>query len=70
MATETGNNHGFLYFIVGALIVGVVVLGVMFYNGSLGGTSEENAVERSADAIGDAADEVGDAARRATPDGG
>jgi hypothetical protein len=71
MATETsGNSHGFLYFIVGALIVGVVVLGFLFYNGNLGQSREENAIERSADAIGDAADEIGDAAKRATPDGG
>jgi hypothetical protein len=71
MATETNESHGFLYFIVGALIVGVVVLGFLFYNGNLGGrsASTEGAVERSADAIGDAADEVGDAARRTTPGG-
>jgi hypothetical protein len=71
MATETSESHGFLYFIVGALIVGVVVLGFLFYNGNLGGrASNDSAVERSADAIGDAADEIGDAARRTTPDGG
>ena len=33
MATGTsGSSNGFLYFIVGALVVGVIVLGVMFFN--------------------------------------
>jgi hypothetical protein len=74
MATEVReSNHGFLYFIVGALIVGVIILGFLFYNGNLGGqqSSTDAAVERSADAIGDAADRIGDsaddAARNATP---
>ncbi len=76
MATETReSNHGFLYFIVGALIVGVYVLGFLFYNGNLGGQSSTDAsIERSADAIGDAADRIGDsaedAARKATPPSG
>ena len=77
MATETReSNHGFLYFIVGALIVGVIVLGFLFYNGNLGGqqSSTDAAIERSADAIGDAADRVGDsaedAARNTNPPGG
>lgn len=71
MATESsGNSNGFLYFIVGVLLVGVVVLGFMFYNGGRGGgSSAENAVERTADAVGDAADDVGDAARKTTPGG-
>jgi hypothetical protein len=72
MATETtGNSNGFLYFIVGVLLVGVVVLGFMFYNGG-GGTGDRSAdstIERTADAVGDAADEVGDAARDTTPGG-
>jgi hypothetical protein len=75
MATESeSSNHGFLYFIVGILLVGVVIIGFMMYNGN-GGASRtpESAVERSADAVGDAADKVGDAARDATrntnPDG-
>jgi hypothetical protein len=76
MATEVReSNHGFLYFIVGALIVGVIVLGFLFYNGTLGGrSSSDAAIERSADAIGDAADRIGDsaedAARNAKPPGG
>lgn len=74
MATEVReSNHGFLYFIVGALIVGVVILGFLFYNGNLGSqrSSTDAAIERSADAIGDAADRIGDsaqdAARNANP---
>jgi hypothetical protein len=44
MATEVReSNHGFLYFIVGALIVGVVILGFLFYNGNLGGQSSSEA---------------------------
>ena len=78
MATETReSNHGFLYFIVGALIVGVIVLGFLFYNGNLGGggqSSTDASIERSADAIGDAADRIGDsaedAARNANPPSG
>ncbi len=64
MATEVReSNHGFLYFIVGALIVGLVVLGFLFFNGNLDGRSATDAsIERSADAVGDAADSIGDAA--------
>jgi hypothetical protein len=70
MATEVReNNHGFLYFIVGALIVGVVILAILFFNGNLGGgeqASTDASIERSADAIGDAADSIGDAAEDVT----
>jgi len=66
--TQSGGN-GFLYFIVGALIVAVGVLAFLSYNGTLGQSREDAAIERSADAIGDAArgieDSVGDAARDA-----
>lgn len=56
MATGTsGRSNGFLYFIVGALVVGVIVLGVMFFN-ERNDSPLENAAE--------AADEVGDAARK------
>ncbi len=68
MATETsGNSNGFLYFIVGVLVVAVIGLGIMFYNGGFGAPASpgERAIERSADAIGDAADKVGDAAKDA-----
>lgn len=66
MATESsGNSNGFLYFIVGALVVSMIVLGVLFFNGSIGG-APASPTERAADAIGDAADKVGDAAKDAT----
>ena len=67
MATEvqrSGGGNGFLYFIVGALLVAVAVLGVLYYNGSLGQSREDVAIERSADAIGDAARDIGDAAKK------
>jgi hypothetical protein len=71
MATETsGNSNGFLYFIVGVLVVAVAVLGYMFFNGSLPGAKSptERAIERTADAVGDAADKVGDSVSK--PNGG
>lgn len=55
--TRRGGSNGFLYFAVGALIVGVGVLGYMYYNGQ---QTQDSAVERSANAIGDAADKIGD----------
>lgn len=70
MATETsGNSNGFLYFIVGILLVGVVVLGVMFFNGGLPGAQSptDRAINRTADAIGNAADKIGDAANKPAP---
>jgi hypothetical protein len=41
----------------------------MVYGGDRGASSPKGAVERSADAVGDAADKVGDAARNTTPGG-
>lgn len=68
MATESsGNSHGFLYFIVGVLLVGVVVLGIVYFNG--GTPAPASPVERAADAVGDAADKVGDAAKDSTTGG-
>jgi hypothetical protein len=70
MATETSGSNGFLYFIVGILLVAVVVLGVMFFNGGFETRSPtERAIDRTADAIGDAADKVGDAAKEPAPGG-
>jgi len=63
MATETsGNSNGFLYFIVGVLLVAVVVVGFIVYNGSTSHSSGDRAIERTADAVGDAAGKIGDAA--------
>lgn len=62
MATGTsGSSNGFLYFIVGALVVGVIVLAVMFFTSQRNDSPMENAAE----AVAEAADEVGDAARNA-----
>jgi hypothetical protein len=60
---DTGRgSSGFLYFVVGALVVAVGVLGYMYYSGQ---TRSDSAVERSADKIGDAARDIGDAAKDA-----
>ncbi len=65
MPTESsGSSNGFLYFIVGALVVGMIVLAVMFFNGGFGAPATP--MERAADAVSDAAREVGDAAKDAT----
>jgi hypothetical protein len=61
MATESESSHGFLYFIVGILLVAVVIGGIVLFNGR-DSSGPGNVIERSADAVGDAADEVGDAA--------
>ncbi len=67
MATETrGSSNGFLYFIVGALLIAVAVLAFVSYNGSLTQTREDAAIERSADAISDAARDIGDSVDDAT----
>ncbi|MDZ4761263.1 MAG: hypothetical protein SGJ21_09350 [Alphaproteobacteria bacterium] len=61
---KTGG--GMIYFIVGALLVAVAVLGYMMYQSQNADTTANTAIERSADAIGEAADDVGDAARDVT----
>ncbi len=61
-----GGSNGFLYFIVGALLIAVIGLGVVFYNGGLGQSRTDRAIERSADAVGEAADAVGDKVEKAT----
>jgi uncharacterized membrane protein YqiK len=68
MATQTeSNNHGGLYFIVGILVVGLGILAYFMFAGNGAGPAPANsAVERSADAVGDAADKVGDTAKGAT----
>jgi LPXTG-motif cell wall-anchored protein len=67
MATtpRTGGSNAFLYFIVGALLVAVVVLGVMFYNGQM---ESRTPTERAADAIENAADDIGDSVEDAARD--
>ncbi|MEQ1608858.1 MAG: hypothetical protein ABL956_07825 [Hyphomonadaceae bacterium] len=66
MATESsGNSNGFLYFIVGVLVVAVIGIGVVMYNGGFGRASS-SPIDRAADAVGHAADKVSDAAKDAT----
>lgn len=73
MATDSsGSSNGFLYFIVGALVIGMAVLGYMFYTGNHGGgSSADRAIEKSASSISNAADKIGDSVSKATkPSGG
>jgi hypothetical protein len=37
-----GGSNGFLAFLVGALVVAVLGLGYMFYNGGIGGTEKHD----------------------------
>jgi hypothetical protein len=63
MATESsGSSNGFLYFIVGAMLIAMIVLGFMYFNGGFGAPAD-GPMENAAEAVGEAADEVGDAAR-------
>lgn len=68
--TRSSNGNGFLYFAIGALIVAVGVLGWMFYDGGWqqerSASSADAAIERTANAIGNAAEDIGDSAREAT----
>lgn len=41
MAETTGNSNGGLYFIVGALVVAVLVIGFFAFGGSLGGGTKK-----------------------------
>lgn len=68
MTTEArSGGNGFLYFIVGALVVIVGVLGYVMYSGGASQTNANAALERSADAVGDAANAVENRAKQ-TPD--
>ncbi len=69
MATGTREGgNGLLYFIAGALLV-AVVMGILFYNGGLhiGRSPTERAIDRTADAVGDAVDRIGDQAQKSSP---
>lgn len=59
MATENNNNGG-LYFIVGALLVTVVVLGFMFINTDDGEVTIEPAagIEQAADSVKESTSEI------------
>lgn len=59
----TRSGNAFLYFVVGALVVGVGVLGFIYLQDR---NEPDTAIERTADAIGDAADDIADTARDAS----
>lgn len=65
--TTEKSSNGFLYFVVGALVIAVGVLAYFYFNGTPSSSSQraDNAIERSVDKIGDAARDVGDAAKDA-----
>ncbi len=56
---SNSSSNGFLYFVVGALVVAVGVLGFMYMGPQ---SSTESSIERSAEAVGDAAEDVGESA--------
>ncbi len=64
----SGGNNAFLYFVVGALVVGVAVLAWFMFGQP---TSTESSLDRMADSVGEAADSISnsaeDAARNVTP---
>ena len=63
MATESsGSSNGFLYFIVGAMLLALVVFGFMYFNGGFGGASD-GPIENAAESVGEAADQATSAAR-------
>jgi len=66
MATETqsGGGNGFLYFIVGALLVAVIGMGVWMY--ARGGHVAQSPTDRAISQVGNAAQKVGESAERAT----
>lgn len=61
---RTSGGNGFLYFVVGALVIGVAVLAYIMLSGQPR-TAEDDALGRAADSIGDAADSISDSARDA-----
>ena len=60
----SGGGNGFLYFVVGALVVGVAVLAWFMFGQP---TSTESSLDRMADSVGEAADSISDSARDAAP---
>ena len=58
-----GGGNGLLYFIVGALVIGVAVLAWVMLSGQP--RAKDDALGRAADSIGDAADSISDSARDA-----
>ena len=59
MANETtSGSNGFLYFIVGALLVAVIGFGILSYTGRLNQSPTDRAIEHASDAVAGAADAV------------
>lgn len=65
----TSGGNGFLYFVVGALVIGVAVLAWYLMSGQTSTT--DNSLDRVADSVSEAADSISDsaedAARNVTP---
>jgi hypothetical protein len=64
--TERRGGNGFLYFIVGALVVAVGVIGFLYYENQRTTTQARTQTEQKLEAIGNAADKLGDTVRDAT----
>lgn len=63
---RTGSSNGFLWFVVGALVVAVAVLGVMYSTDS--GLFHRSPAEKAANAVSDAAHDAADGLRDAARD--
>jgi uncharacterized protein HemX len=64
--TERRGGNGFLYFVVGALVVAVGVIGFMYYENQRTTTQAQSQTQQKLEAIGNAADKLGDTVRDAT----
>ncbi len=62
---RASGGNGMLYFIVGALVVGVAVLAWMMFGQAQRPSTAEDAIGRIADSVDDAADSMSDSARDA-----
>jgi hypothetical protein len=58
-----GGGNGFLYFIVGALVIGVAVLAWIMMSGQA--PVQDDPMSRVADSVSEAADSISDSARDA-----
>jgi len=61
-----GGGHGFLYFIVGALVVAIGAMGYIYYENRRTQTASQTQTEQKLNSIGDAANKLGDTVREAT----
>lgn len=58
----SGGGNGFLYFVVGALVVGVAVLAWFMFGQP---ATTDSSIDRMADSVTEAADSISDSARDA-----